>query len=72
MSKSKKMAVVFFGSMALSTSSGFASSKQQKKPVFSENEIEEAVSIALMNRAGVTQAKFMAAWRKFENEEKNG
>ena len=37
-----------------------------------ENEIEEAVSIALMNRAGVTQAKFMAAWRKFENEEKNG
>jgi alkylhydroperoxidase/carboxymuconolactone decarboxylase family protein YurZ len=27
-------------------------------------EIEEAVSIAILNAAGTTQAKFMAAWRK--------
>lgn len=27
-------------------------------------EIEEAVSIAILNAAGTTQAKFMAAWKK--------
>ena len=32
-----------------------------------ESEIEEAVSIAIMNKAGVTQAKVMAAWRKLES-----
>lgn len=31
-------------------------------------EIEEAVSIAIMNSAGVTNAKVKAAWRKVENE----
>jgi alkylhydroperoxidase/carboxymuconolactone decarboxylase family protein YurZ len=29
-----------------------------------ETEIEDAVSIAILNAAGTTQAKFMAAWRK--------
>jgi alkylhydroperoxidase/carboxymuconolactone decarboxylase family protein YurZ len=27
-------------------------------------EIEEAVSVAILNAAGTTQAKFMAAWKK--------
>ena len=30
----------------------------------SEAEIEEAIAIAIMNSAGVTQAKVMAAWKK--------
>lgn len=30
----------------------------------SDEEIEEAVSIAILNAAGTTQAKFMAAWKK--------
>ena len=30
----------------------------------SDAEIEEAVSIAILNAAGTTQAKFMAAWKK--------
>lgn len=29
-----------------------------------EAEIEEAVSVAILNAAGTTQAKFMAAWGK--------
>ncbi len=33
-----------------------------------EAEMEEAVALALMNRAGVTQAKLRAAWRKLEAE----
>lgn len=32
----------------------------------SESEIEEAISIAIMNKAGVTQAKVMAAWRNVD------
>ena len=32
----------------------------------SEAEIEEAISIAIMNKAGVTQAKVMASWRKLQ------
>lgn len=31
-----------------------------------EAEIEEVVLIAILNAAGITQAKFMAAWKKLE------
>ena len=35
-------------------------------------EIEEAVSIAIMNKAGVTQAKVMAAWNKVHTDSASG
>jgi len=33
-----------------------------------EEEVEEAVSIAILNAAGTTHAKFMAAWKKTESD----
>jgi alkylhydroperoxidase/carboxymuconolactone decarboxylase family protein YurZ len=34
-----------------------------------ESEIEEAIAIAIMNTAGTTQARVMAAWRKLDVNE---